>query len=286
MVLNRRSFIAALGLVPLSIARADRAASAVWYVGDTVAKPGKGVVTARRVGNRSTLAKLGAQVRPQSIDITSTSNDNTQFVLWAVFPKQPDKDVFLFADGEYLMSDSYGHDDTGSQASFQLDRATAVRLAKLLGRPLNERAKLDGGLTATFVFPPRIAATSTAPITVRMRVKNAGTTTVGFVIGGRQRGARDNRFSFAISRDGKPLAIKDAPDFGGIMYYKALKPGDEHELTVDLRSWADVTLPGHYQIDATYEGELAKDGVMPATAADRKNLWDIKLAGQGGILVQ
>jgi len=146
----------------------------------------------------------------------------------------------------------------------------------------NGTFETDSGATATVVrsFPNRMR------VTVKLRVKNAGQTTLGFVVGGRQRGPRDNRFVFKVSRNGTPVAIKDAPDFGGISFYKALKPGEGHELAVDLRSWADLAIPGHYAVDVTYEGELAKDGVMPTTATDRKNLWDVALTGQGGILVQ
>lgn len=106
------------------------------------------------------------------------------------------------------------------------------------------------------------------------------------MVGGRQRGPRDNRFSFTITRNGTPVAIADAPDFGGISFSKKLQPGDDHELTVDLRSWAALDAPGHYAVDVTYEGELTKDGVMPTTATDRKHLWDVTLKGQGGILVR
>ena len=243
-------------------------------------------ITAQRSTGRTTLGTVQTQVTPRSIDITSVKNDNSQFTMWVVFPKQKDTDVFVHADGRWLIAESYGHDDTGSQASFLLDRATAQRMAKALGVPLDERTKLGDGLEAMWSFPPRASALNTDPVPVKLVVKNAGKTTVGFVIGGRQRGPRDNRFSFSVSRNGAPVKIIEAHDFGGISYYKALKPGESVDLSVDLRSWATLALPGHYQIDARYDGELAKDGKMPATAAERKHLWDLTLLGQGGILVQ
>jgi hypothetical protein len=283
-MLSRRSFVAALVALPL-MAHAAPSAPA-WWLGETVEKASPMQITAKRFGGRTIKATRTSQVTPTSITLTSSTNDNQTFHMWVVFPRQKDTDVFLGVDGEWFMSDSYGHDDTGSQASFQFDRATAVRLAKTLKLTLNERTKLDAGLQATWTIPARATTDKKAAIPVKVKVKNAGTTTIGFVIGGRQRGARDNRFSFTVSRNGKPVAIKDAPDFGGIMFYKKLGPGEEHELTVDLRSWADLATPGMYQIDVKYEGELTKDGVMPSTAAEQKNLWDVSLAGQGGILVQ
>jgi hypothetical protein len=269
------------------VAHAGGKGAPAWWFGETVAKAGPRTITALRSANRTAIGKPARTARPTSVDLNSHNNANTEFTLWVVFPRQTtDQDVFLSADGGWWLSESYGHDDSGTQASFVLDRATALRLARALNVPLNERSPLGAGLQATWSIPPTATIRPTDPITVKLRVKNAGTTTVGFVIGGRQRGPRDNRFSFAISRNGTPVAIKDAPDFGGLSYYKALKPGDEHELSVDLRSWADLATPGHYAVDVSYEGELAKDGVMPSTATERKNLWDVKLTGQGGILVQ
>jgi hypothetical protein len=235
----------------------------VWWLGEVVAKPAPGTITATRFGTRTVTAKLATKVVATSVELTSSNNANTQFTLWVVFAKQPDQNVFLSADGGWWQSDSFGHDATASQASFVFDRATAKRLAKVFQIPLNERTPLDAGLQATWSIPATASALSSDPVTVKLHVKNAGTTTLGFSIGGRQRGPRDNRFSFTVTRDGKPVAITDAPDFGGIMFYKALKPGEAHELTVDLRSWAALDAPGFYAVDGTYEGS------WPGTASCR-----------------
>ena len=281
----RRSFLALPLLV--AVARADKKLAPAWWLGDVVPKAAPGTIVAARFGAKDVFAKMAKKVVPREVTLTAHNNPNTEFTMWVVFPRQKDeKDLFLSADGGWFTSGGFGHDDTGSQASFQLDRPTAERIAKALQIPLNERTKLDAGLVATWVLPPTLSMNAKGPVMVKLRVKNTGAATLGFAIGGRQRGPRDNRFEFKISRNGSPVAIKDAPDFGGLMYYKALKTGEEHELSVDLRSWADLTLPGHYQIDAVYGGELAKDGQMPSTAADRKNLWDVSLTGQGGILIQ
>ena len=282
-MLTRRLFFA----TPLLLAAGARAApKPAWWLGQMTDQPGAKTITAHRSAGRTTLAVPQTRVTPRSIDITSVKNDNSQFTMWVVFPRQKDTDVLVHADGSWLVSESYGHDDTASQASFLLDRATALRMAKALGVPLGERTPLDEGLEASWSFPAKASALNKDPVTVKLVVKNAGKTTVGFVIGGRQRGPRDNRFSFSVSRNGTPVKILEAHDFGGISYYKQLKPGESVDLSVDLRSWAELSLPGHYQIDARYDGELAKDGKMPATAAERKNLWDLTLLGRGGILVQ
>jgi len=271
----------------LLVATAHADSKPAFWLGDVVQKAGPGTITAQRMGAPALRAKLVTKIEPSEVTLTATNNANTEFSMWVVFPRQKvDRELFVNADGAWFNSGGFGHDDTGSQATIMFDRTTALRVAKALGKPLHERTKLDAGLQATWTFPPSVSMNAKGPLTVKLRVKNAGAPTIGFVIGGRQRGPRDNRFELKITRNGTPVAIKDAPDFGGISHYKVLKTGEEHELSVDLRSWADLSLPGHYQIDAVYQGELAKDGVMPQTAAERKNVWDVSLAGQGGILVQ
>ena len=162
-----------------------------------------------------------------------------------------------------------------------------MRIAAAFKLPLHERSKLDDGLRYTWRIPPKATMDKTSPIPIVLRVDNAGKTTVGFMIGGRQRGPRDNRFSFVIARNGKPLTPKDGPDFGGNGSYHALEPGKHIDVTcTDLRAWADLDVPGYYTIEARYEGELSKDGKFPSTSAERAQLWDIAATGQGSILVQ
>ena len=285
-MITRRTALMFLAALPLATRVHAGKGGAVWWLGKVVAKPAKGTITTTRFGSRRVTAKLATRVVAKSVELTSSNNANNQFTMWVVFGKQPAQDVFLSADGGWWQSDSFGHDSTGSQASFVLDRPTAERLAKVFKIPLNERTPLDAGLQATWTFPITASPLNTDPIMVKLRVTNAGKTTLGFAIGGRQRGARDNRFAFTITRGGTPVAVIDAPDFGGIMFYTALKPGESHDLAVDLRSWAALDRAGLYAVEGAYEGELAKDGAMPNTASDRKDLWDVTLKGQGGILVR
>lgn len=299
-MVSRRTVLALLATLPVAGSRLARQAAAdptaaaprpapprvAWWQGEAVAKAGPGTISAERSG-RHTAAKLLTQLVPTSVDLIARDNASTEFSMWVVFPRQPaDHDVLLSADGSWWQSESDGHDDGASQASFTFDRPTAERLARALGLPLHERHRLDDGLKTTWKIPARASTRPTDPITIQLRVRNGGKTKIGFVIGGRQRGPRDNRFVFTVTRNGKPVALKDAPDFGGLSYHKPLAPGEAAELSVDLRAWADLSTPGHYAIDVAYEGELARDGYSPSTPAEQANVWDIRLSGQGAILVQ
>ncbi len=280
-MLTRRVFGMVLLGLPL-VARAGKPKAEFWS-GETIDKPEKGSIV---VGGRH--VRLRNRFTPKEVTMLSEANDNQQFHLWLVAPKQRDMDYqYLKVDGQWFGSDGTGGDQEGTKTTLRFDRATAARVAAALGIPVHERTKLDDGLRYTWRFPAKTSTDKTKPIEVVLRIDNTGKTTVGFMIGGRQRGPRDNRFVYVISRNGKPVAIKDAPDFGGIGYYQEIKPGGHAEVTcADLRAWADLDLPGFYTIEARYEGELAKDGKMPRTAAEQANVWDIVATGQGSILVQ
>lgn len=288
-ILTRRLFLLAAAALPILTARRSRADGVpeIWSA-EPLAKPVPGAIIARHPGGSSGPARLIAKVTPTETTMLSSTNTNTLFRLWVKMPRQPDdRWQYLGLDGEWWRADSTGHDSTGSQTTFTFDRDTARRIAAAFQISVHERTKLDGGLRYRWTFPPKATTNPTIPIPVILHVENAGRTTVGFMIGGRQRGPRDNRFGFDIHRNGRPIKIKEAHDFGGLGYYRVIKPGERAEVTCpDLRAWADLDLPGHYAITATYEGELAKDGVMPNTAAEQANLWDIVAKGQGAILVR
>ena len=125
-----------------------------------------------------------------------------------------------------------------------------------------------------------------APAIVTLVATNTGPTTVGFLIGGRQRGPRDNRFTFSVTRDGVVLPIKDGFDFGGLAYYKSLAPGERAEVSADLRSWVALDRPGRYTVAAAHETELSKDGQMPSYPDGAADVWTIAPTGQGAIVVR
>jgi len=268
-------------LVPL-MGFADKKKPEIW-TGSIIEKPVKGSIVVKGQN-----IKLRNRATPNAVTMRSTSNDNTKYDFWVELPRQHGTDFqYLKIENEWFSSDGTGSDSRGTQTSFRFDAPTAKRVAAAFDIPVYDRVKLDDGMTYSWTFPAKVSLDKTKPIPVVLRADNKGKTTVGFMIGGRQRGPRDNRFVFTISRNGKPIAIKDAPDFGGIGGYRPIKPGEHIDVTCDdLRAWADLDLPGYYTIEAKYEGELSKDGNMPQTAAEQANVWDISAAGQGSILVQ
>ena len=279
-MLNRRVF----GLVMLAspLAFANKKKPELWS-GEILAKaaPGSIVVAGRHI-------RLRNRATPREIVMLSDSNDNQQFLLWVVLPVQHQNDYqYLHLGSDWWASQGTGRDNQQTTTTFMLDRAAARRVADAFGIPVHERTKLDDGVRYSWRFPPKATMDKTAPIPVVLRIDNVGQTTVGVQLGGRQRGARDNQFVFVISRNGKPVTIKDAPDFGGISTVAKLEPGKHLEVKCpDLRAWADLDLPGYYTIEARWDSELAKDAKFSTTAVERADVWDIVATGQGSILIQ
>jgi hypothetical protein len=219
--------------------------------------------------------------------IYSVANDNSRFEL------SLDTDFIINHDIQWptlvlgdrrIVTNGLYNDDKGTHLDVQVDHDTAALLAASFSIPLHERQPLDAGLRYAWRFPTTIKRG--APAIVTLVATNTGPTTVGFMVGGRQRGPRDNRFTFAVSRDGAALPIKDAPDFGGIAYYKSLAPGERAEVSADLRAWVDLDHPGRYTIIASHETDLAKDGKMPSYPDGGADIWTISATGQGAIVVR
>jgi hypothetical protein len=102
-------------------------------------------------------------------------------------------------------------------------------------------------------------------ITLKLTIKNVAEETVCFFDGGKQRGPRDNQFSFIARKGGEGgkaiLDTGDPQNFGGLGSYRTLKPGDSFHKDVRLDKWftfkeADTfTITGHYHLDFHEVGE-------------------------------
>ncbi len=275
----------ALGLLWLAVglsAPADAAPPLEVRAGTTVTREGRGTV---RIPSSTgdTFVRLGARLPARRPSLFSTSNDNDRFTLWAELPAAPaDRWAYVRLPGRWVMASSSG---TGprpgeSVATFELTRAEAVALAKAQGLAVRERVRLGQGLRGTFRMPA--GAPVGAPAPVVLRLENAGPTAVRFMNGGRQRGPRDNRFSFEGWRDGEPLPVKQAYDFGGLAGLPELAPGAAFEVTAaDLREWLDLSAPGTYRIRCRYEGELFPPGDAPPSWPDGAHqTWDFVVTGE------
>src|SRR5262249_5906653 len=105
-----------------------------------------------------------------------------------------------------------------------------------------------------------------------------GTAPVGFSVGGRQRGPRDNRFSFVVEQGGKALPAIVAHDFGGRMGYREIKPGAALEVAADLASWVQIAEPGKYRVRGSYKAQLVPGTAHPNWPDHGHETWDLTLS--------
>jgi hypothetical protein len=218
--------------------------------------------------------------------VYSVDNANSRFELQLETGPLPDDAVPTLVVGDrHITTGGVNRDSTHTSIDVTIDRDIAIQIAHALSIPLHERHRLDAGMRYAWKFPHELRPG--APAIITLVATNTGPTTVGFEIGGRQRGPRDNRFTFTVTRDdGTVLASKDGPDFGGISYYKKLAPGQSAEVSADLESWAVLDHPGRYTVAASHETDLAKDGEMPSSPDSGADLWTITATGQGAIVVR
>jgi hypothetical protein len=227
---------------------------------------------------------IDPDVAIHSAAVYSIDNANTRFQVMLRTDSTHDQFPTIELGDRKLKANGYSSDSTGSYVDLEVDRADAAAIATAFGTLLHERTRLDADMRYAWRFPAAISPG--APAIVTLVATNTGTTPVGFELGGRQRGPRDNRFAFTATRDGIALPIKDAPDFGGISYFKRLGPGESAEVSADLRSWIALDRPGRYAITATHETDLSKGGEMPSYPDGAADVWTIAPSGQGAIVVQ
>lgn len=223
--------------------------------------------------------KLGPRVRAASTQLYANRNDNDHFTLSVRHRSRPCENLALRV-GDALLAgggSGSGSGDVPCSASFDIDGATAARVATALGIPLHRRQPVGERVHAVFETAAHVRAGD--PVVVRVRIQNpADAPAVMRVAGGRQRGPRNDRFTFLVIRDGMRVAEIPAMNFGGITGPVRLDPGGEAVLTEELGRWADVSVPGRYEVMCTYETELMPDGA-DFDAQTEGRVWSRVFAG-------
>lgn len=214
-------------------------------------------------------AWLRRRLQPGDPVLISIANDNSSYgyvaqlrALWGTAP-------YLVVDGVAYAASTSGRWRPGIWAP--IPRTAADRLAAT-GVPRRDREPLGQGLVGQFSAAP---ASLGAPIPIVLELAHHGPP-VELVLGGRQRGARNNRFDLVVSLGDRVLPRIEAPDFGGVSTTILLEEGDTHHWSVDLRDWATILEPGVYTVRATYRGELHRPG-EPWGTEQLHRVWDLVL---------
>jgi hypothetical protein len=211
--------------------------------------------------------------------VFSISNDNSRFAAVVALAELPSASPRLFLRGRAIRASSTGSGFQGlsaGAATFELDAELAGALAKAWKVQLRRRVPLGERVTATLHLAGEYRRGE--PMPVELVLVNGGPETVYVSVGGRQRGLRDNRFRFTSPQGAQQ---PEAPDFGGLMTYRALEPGAALTLSEDLSRWLRFDEPGHVSVEVSYEAELvsAPDGAPWPDRGQEK--WDKTLRATG-----
>lgn len=260
---TRRQLLAWGALAPLGVAIARRTA---W------AGPAAGAVLDATTRQPLTVVKTG---------VFSIANANDRYVATAELTTQPTEGPLLALGAEVLTSRSWGSGyGTGAGAChWEVDRATADRIAAAWKVTRADRVPLGAGLRVAWRARHQPFRRG-KPMIVIATVTNTAPTPVGVQLGGRQYG-RDEHFAFTATRNGKPLPVIPLGPAagGGTFVYRALGPGDQVDVDVDLGGWLRLTRPGTYQLGCTYLTELVPGTASPRWPEHGAETWDLALTG-------
>jgi hypothetical protein len=244
----------------------------------------------RRIGpNIVQKIPLGPRIGriPAEATIVSAANDNSRFflILKNIEPLNfvPGfSQIVAVVDGIYATPHGQSQRPDGtSDRSFTIQGMEAARkvAASLKVEP---RLRTNPGYRIEVRWTPdKSEYRAGEPITLKLELRNVGTTTLAYQDGGKQRGSRDNQFQFvARHAGGQGPSVPDTGNpwhMGGIGGTLTLKPGESMTKTVQLDKWFKFTEPDTYRITGSFELELHDPaGELPF----RVPMWDDLATGE------
>jgi hypothetical protein len=216
--------------------------------------------------------------------IRSLNNDNTLFVLEmknaGPIAAGHRGHLAVVIDGVCLgiwsQSEPHANSTIDLSAHIYGDEAVRKVAARLKVEP--QRRKNPGHRFEVRWTPEKEAFRVGEPVRLTMEIRNTGNTPFAFMVGGQQRGARDNQYRFLAHRSyGSGKALEDTGDptnFGGKAFIKVLQPGEKFTATVDITKWFTFTDPDIYRITGLFELELYAPG-----EGFGRPIWDDLAAG-------
>ena len=193
----------------------------------------------------------------EKIYFKSVSNDNETYslMLQKTGPFSQDYTLFaLYVDGFCLRFNGSGSNENkifDINGQFHSVPAANAFTKFLKVQPL-KRTHPGYALSTRFVTSKN-AFSNEEPLPVTLEIKNVGTVSVTFQVGGKNRGERDNQFGFTAYDGMKPVPdTGNLVNFGGLSVNKTIKPGDVFTKEVDLRKWFTFQKAGTYEITGAY----------------------------------
>lgn len=225
-------------------------------------------------GSTSAHVEVRQRIAPTRVRLVSTANDNGRYAMRATITGAVEPVVLVLRD-RVITSSGTSSSPGVTEAHFSLSRAEALEIGPVFRVPLRDRSTVGAQLEGRFSL-----SRASGGVQVSLTVRNpASAAPVQWLVGGRQRGPRDNRFRFRVWRDGAALAEREGFDFGGPTGFVVIAAGAETTVTAALERWVDASAPGHYRVECAYETTLASEGVDPFESEQQHRVWDRTFEG-------
>jgi hypothetical protein len=219
-------------------------------------------------GSMTTHVVLGRGLRPRHQTLYAIDNDNDLYAYEATLPRGR-CNVALVADGRVIAESGTSTGRSTCAVGFQLDRRAADAIARALGVPRRDRQPTGERVSARFA-PVRYVVRSGERVELALILSNpARADPVSYLA------TPGPHYRFRANRNGAALPPWDdwANAWTGPAGFAPLASGGSAVLLVDLTPRLDLSAPGHYRIECTYETQLAPADADPFTEADRHRTW-------------
>ncbi len=226
-----------------------------------------------RVGKKQPLQVLGATLESQD-------NANTRFELRVQVPPTEDHGAtiaMLAVGGRVYARDGWGSgmdSDWGQYLMFPVSVAdNAKDVARYFHVPVTFREHPGYNLAVNFA-PSKPQFQVGEEVKVTMNIWNSGSKAFSFQQGGREGTARDNRYTFVASLDGKQVDdIRTNISTSRFSTLRTVKPGEVFSEPIVLNNWFAFDKPGAYHLLGSYYMAF-KGGAAPDTFPWQSIIWE------------
>lgn len=172
--------------------------------------------------------------------LISQDNLNKYFQLTITVPfdsPQYESVLFVIEESRFKTSSSGSSEGVERDYNFQIPQDAVVSVEKFL-KIKAEYRKHPGHRIHAALIPSKKDYKPGEDVILKLVVSNLGSASIAFQVGGRNRSARDNQFSFSLFCDQKAvLDIGNPVHFGGLSQRRILRPGEKFEIEVSLGKW-------------------------------------------------
>jgi len=218
--------------------------------------------------------------KPTEVTLLATQNDNKAYQLLVRYPSTKPCDYSVVrAGGALLVSNGSGSSGAGScDGFFTVPASAADAVAHLFHVAREDRHPAGEAVTATF----SLNRPTGRPVELSLVLDNPGKAPGVWTLPPYPDTSAwpDPTYTVRVVRDGKPVPRPDAMRGGNVLLPIAveLAAGGKQQRVVPLARYADVSTPGHYEVQCTANIGFAAR-TTKIEAIDAASWWDRSFTG-------